>query len=101
MSDFYTSRGLFTHVMRAVQVAWYMKEGRNLPLAAYAGLLAFDALGGFWLLHSVPRFPSAPSQGGYTGALFLPGALDIIYRIHRQTAITLGPSCGLPVLLWL
>ncbi len=31
------------------------------------GDMAFDANGGFWLVHSVPRFPAATGSGSYAG----------------------------------
>ncbi|CAL5223441.1 g5958 [Coccomyxa viridis] len=39
----------------------------SFHLAHAKGVLGFDASGGFWLLHSSPRYSSSPSQGEYTG----------------------------------
>jgi hypothetical protein len=33
----------------------------------HAGVLGFAPGGGFWLVHSAPRFPDSPSYGSYTG----------------------------------
>ena len=61
---------LFSDLVRAAHLRQYSHQVFDPSGAANAGVLGFDAFGGFWLLHSAPRFPSAPSQGEYTGGLF-------------------------------
>ena len=52
-----------------------------------AGVLGFDEAGGFWLLHSAPKFPDSPANKSYGG----------IYRsqtIHAQAFLCISLSAA-------
>lgn len=72
-----------------------MPNGTSSEAAAHAkGVVAFDAESGFWMTHSVPRYPPAPDDGySYptTGTRY--GQTVLCVSLHFKQADLIGKHC--------
>ena len=51
-------------------------------------MLGFENDGGFWLVHSAPKFPNNPTGGVYTGQNIHVIALYLVHGIKVEIGVT-------------